>query len=134
MVAVGVEMYSRAAMPDKTALFLQVNLTSSLQKKKKKKKPTTTTKKKHVMFVRYFRKGEIIDKKATTTTNTILTRSVLFLAFQSYPVLKCISPSGVLYLFSIFIFPCICFDGADPRNNLIDQCDAAVRNRCCTQA
>ena len=54
MVAVGVEMYSRAAMLDKTALFLRINLTSSLQKKKqpkkkkkqKKKKKKKTTKKK----------------------------------------------------------------------------------------
>ena len=36
--------------------------------------------------------------------------------------------------FSIFIFPCVCFDGADPRHNLVDQRDAAVRNRCCSQA
>ena len=38
MVAVGVEMYSRAAMLDKTALFLRINLTSSLQKKNNQKK------------------------------------------------------------------------------------------------
>ena len=60
--------------------------------------------------------------------------SPYFLATQSYPVLKCISPSRALYLFSTFIFPCICFNGADPRNNLIDQRDAAVRNHGCTQA
>ena len=49
-------------------------------------------------------------------------------------LLKFSLPPHVLYLFSIFIFPCVCFDGADPRHNLVDQRDAAVRNRCCTQA
>ena len=53
MVAVGVEMYSRAAMLDKTALFLRINLTSSLQQKKQPKKKQK--KKTH------FRKGEITD-------------------------------------------------------------------------
>ena len=49
-------------------------------------------------------------------------------------LLKFSLPPHVLYLFSIFIFPCVCFDGADSRHNLVDQRDAAVRNRCCSQA
>ena len=49
-------------------------------------------------------------------------------------LLKFFLPPHVLYLFSIFIFPCVCFDGADSRHNLVDQRDAAVRNCCCTQA
>lgn len=57
MVAVGVEMYSRAAMLDKTALFLRINLTSSLQKKATKKK----TEKKNYNVIIHFRKGEITD-------------------------------------------------------------------------
>ena len=43
-------------------------------------------------------------------------------------------PSYGLNLVPIFMFPCICFDGADPRNNLIDQRNAVIRNRGCTQA
>ena len=69
MVAVGVEMYSRAAMLDKTALFLRINLTSSLQKKKKKKqtkkkkknKKKKKTEKKNHNVLSHFRKGEITD-------------------------------------------------------------------------
>ena len=57
MVAVGVEMYSRAAMLDKTALFLRINLTSSLQKKATKKKKE----KKNYNVISHFRKGEITD-------------------------------------------------------------------------
>ena len=55
MVAVGVEMYSRAAMPDKTALFLRINLTSSLQKESNNKKKTHNV-------LSHFRKGEITDE------------------------------------------------------------------------
>ena len=58
MVAVGVEMYSRAAMLDKTALFLRINLTSSLQQKKQPKKKTE---KKNYNVISHFRKGEITD-------------------------------------------------------------------------
>ena len=52
----------------------------------------------------------------------------------TYAMLKFSLPSHFLYLFSIFIFPCICFDGADSRNNLADHRDAAIRNCGCTQA
>ena len=77
MVAVGVEMYSRAAMPDKTALFLRINLTSSLQKKKQNK--TKQKKKETHNVLSHFRKGEIIDKnKKTTTTPFFLAQSFFF--------------------------------------------------------
>ncbi len=43
-------------------------------------------------------------------------------------------PSCVLDFFSVFIFPRMCLDGADPRNHLVHQGDAPVGHRCCTQA
>ena len=52
--------------------------------------------------------------------------------FGIYAMLKFFLPSHTLYLFSIFIFPCICFDGADSRNNLANHRDAAIRNCGCT--
>ena len=52
--------------------------------------------------------------------------------FGIYAMSKFFLPSHTLYLFSIFIFPCICFDGADSRNNLANHRDAAIRNCGCT--
>ena len=52
--------------------------------------------------------------------------------FCIYAMLKFFLLSHTLYLFSIFIFPCICFDGADSRNNLANHRDAAIRNCGCT--